>query len=323
MTQPSHLKSFQALALAIRTGSLKLAAAELAITPAAVGQRIKALEDYVGMELLVRGRSGLRAAPELADAAPHIETAFRELDAAATLLNLQRGHEIHVAAPSDFAELWLKPRLDDFRRAYPRALFCINGEGDAAYRVGRVDCEITFGPVRDDPRTEILFHDFLAPISSPENAARIAGLPEVDRLEGFPLLHLDFYKNDPSAPGWPQWIGAHGVGRTAPERGIRFQRIVPAIDAVRSSAGLLISGLGLISRLVDDAAIALPYPASTGFWTSHAFQARFTTAPQLTRFRRWLTGQSQSTADWLSRTAGSSMGATANTARSEGERPCE
>ncbi|MEJ0006703.1 MAG: LysR family transcriptional regulator [Steroidobacteraceae bacterium] len=44
----THLKSLQALQLALRCGSLKGAAELLAITPAAVGQRVKALEDYLG-----------------------------------------------------------------------------------------------------------------------------------------------------------------------------------------------------------------------------------------------------------------------------------
>src|ERR1700678_4787846 len=100
----SHLKSLQALELALRLGSLQAAAGTLWITPAAVGQRIKALEDYLGVELVVRGRSGLRPTPELAGALEHLRAAFQELDSVATKLNLQRGDEIHVAAPSDFAD---------------------------------------------------------------------------------------------------------------------------------------------------------------------------------------------------------------------------
>jgi LysR family glycine cleavage system transcriptional activator len=310
VTASSHLRSFQALAVAIRTGSLKAAADELSITPAAVGQRIKALEDYLGMELLVRGRAGLRPAPELFEAAPRIEAAFRELDAAAEILELQRGHEIHIAAPSDFVELWLRHRLDAFRRIHPHVLFCVNAEGEAAYRVGRVDCEISFGPVRGDSQTELLFRDYLVPISSPENARRFAGVVERDEIEGVPLLHLDFYRNDPAAGGWFQWIKAEGLTRTAPERGVRFHRIAPALDAVLSNAGLLICGLALISDLVDDGRIAVPYPTSQGFWTEHGFQARFTAAharPQMNRFRRWLVEEARATSAWLSRTAGQSF----------------
>ena len=54
----SHLKSLQAVESAIRFGALTREAEALSITPAAVGQRIKALEDYLGLELVVRGRSG-------------------------------------------------------------------------------------------------------------------------------------------------------------------------------------------------------------------------------------------------------------------------
>ena len=303
MAAISHLKSFQALALALRTGSLKAAADELAITPAAVGQRIKVLEDYLGMGLLVRGRSGLRPGEDLAAALPHIDAAFRELDQAAGLLNLRRGHEIHIAAPSDFVDLWLKPRLPRFLALAPRARFCINGEGDAPYRLERADCTVRFAPREAAPESDELFADYLMPICSPENQRRIAGIEPVQRLEGFPLLHLDAYKDDPAALGWPQWVAAQGLSRTAPERGLRFQRIAPALDAVRSSAGLVICGLALILDRVEDGAIALPYPASTGVWTSHSYQARFLPLagrPELQRFRQWLLAEGRVTAERLS-----------------------
>ena len=56
MAVTTHLKSLQALELAVRTGSFKAAAETLGITPAAIGQRIRSLEDYLGTDLLVRGR---------------------------------------------------------------------------------------------------------------------------------------------------------------------------------------------------------------------------------------------------------------------------
>ena len=54
MVAPTHLRSLQALELAVRRGSFVAAAEGLGITPAAVGQRVKALEDYLGVELLSR-----------------------------------------------------------------------------------------------------------------------------------------------------------------------------------------------------------------------------------------------------------------------------
>lgn len=303
MTIFSHLKSFQALELAVRLGSLKSAAEALSITPAAVGQRIKALEDYLGVDLVIRGRSGLSPSPELSGAMEHLRTAFRALDAAADHLDLQRTREIHIAAHTDFVKLWLEPRLDRFRTRHPNVRFCINGEGDAPMRLGQADCEIRFGAPREDSGIDFLFHDYLIPVLSPENTARISKLDQKDRLEGFPLLHLDFYKDDPGAIDWPEWIKANAYPRTAPERGIRFQRVVPALEAVLSDAGLMIGGLALLSRYVDEGHLSLPFPISTGRWTEHGYQARFRSDalawPQVRLFRAFLAEESRATNLWL------------------------
>ena len=299
---PSHLKSLQAIELALRFGSLRKAADALSITPAAVGQRIKAIEDYLGLEMVVRGRSGLQPTPALTDALEHLRAAFRELERFGDLLEVQKGEEIHIAAPSDFVELWLVPRLQRFRDTHPRVRFCINGEGDAPYRVGRVDCSVSFGLIETTGGWVVLFRDFLLPISSPGIASRIERLAPRERLEGFPLLHLDLYRDDPAAIGWTEWIAATRLQRSAPDRGIRFRRMAHGLNAVMSSAGLMICGLALLSDLVDERKLALPYPPTTGAWTDHAYQVRFSVPharPQVDRFRRWLIGECRQTQDWL------------------------
>ena len=298
----SHLRSLQALELALRLGSLQATAQALSITPAAVGQRIKALEEYLGMDLVVRGRSGLRPTAGLSAALEHLRAAFQELETAAKMLNLQRGDEIHIATTPDFADFWLKPRLGIFKAAYPHILFCINGEGDAPLRIGQVDCEISFGPQRD-ASDEMLFRDFVLPIGSPGSTRRVSSIAFRECLEGFPLLHLDFYKEDPSAPNWTNWIRSQRLKRTEPNRGIRFQRIKPALEAVRANAGFVICGLALLGPSVDDGTFSLPFPLSTGQWTDHAFQAQFRPdallRPQVKRFREWLLSQAEVTRDWL------------------------
>lgn len=307
MVAPSHLKSLQALELALRTGSLKDAAHALAITPAAVGQRIKALEEYLGLELLVRGRAGLRAGPALASVASHLGQAFQELEKVSALLDMQRGQEVHLAAPSDFVDLWLRPRLPRFTESYPNVTFCINGEGAAPLRLGPMDCEFRFGPSREPGVVDTLFTDFVLPVGAPENTARIAGINRRSRLDGFPLLHLDFYKDDPAVPGWAQWIRAQRLQRTEPNRGIRYTRIATVVDAVLANAGFALCGLALVQPLVEGGQLLLPFPASTGTWTSLSFQARFRhealARPQVRRFREWLAAESDGTRQWLSRQA--------------------
>lgn len=305
MVAVSHLRAFQALELAIGHGSLKKAAEILGITPAAAGQRIKALEDYLGIELVVRGRSGLRPTGELEHALPHLATAFAELRKAAQLLDVQRVDEIHIAANSDWVELWLMPRLAEFRKAFPNILFCINGVGDVPMHLGRADIEIKFGECEEKGNIDSFYRDFLTPIGSLENTRRIRRLAKEDDLEGFPLLHLDFYKDDPAAITWPDWIEAHGHRRTAFTRGIRYQRIAPGLQAVASNAGFIVCGLALISGRVSKGELTLPFEVSKGAWTGHAFHARYRSdtmvRSQIKCFREWLADESRKTKNWLER----------------------
>lgn len=299
----SHLRALQALDMALRLGSLKKAADILGITPAAVGQRIKTLEDYLGIDLVVRGRTGLRPTGELTRALPHITKAFVELGVAAEILDFQRVNEIHIAANSDWVELWLYPRLAKFRKAFPNILFCINGEGDVPMRLGHADIEIRFGQCVEQENIDLFYKDFLVPIGSIENTNRIRMIAKVDDLEGFPLLHLDFYKEDPVAITWTDWIETHGHRTTAFTRGIRYQRIAPGLQAVTSNAGIMICGLALISGKVDAGEIVLPFDVSKGAWTSYAFHARYRadamTRGQIKCFREWLAVESRMTSVWL------------------------
>lgn len=305
MVAPNHLRSLQALELAVRHGSFTAAATALGITPAAVGQRVKALEDYLGVELLVRGRSGIQAARGLDSALPHLRQGFRELEQAARELELQRGQELHIAAASDFVDLWLAPRLDRFRAQNPNIAFCINGEGEAPLRLGRVDCEIGYGPPREDALNDLLFRDYVLPIGSPINVERTGKVSFHDRLEGFPLVHLDFYKDDPAGLSWPDWVAANGVARSAPERGMRFRRITAALDAVSANAGLTLCGLALLGERLDRGDVQLPFGMGAGRWSDHGFIVRFrhdvAARRHIQRFRDWLADESRATAAWLER----------------------
>lgn len=297
----SHLKSLQALELAARTGSFAAAADLLAITPAAVGQRVKALEDYLGVTLLERGRSGISPTPELAKALPDLVAGFAALQAACAALDMARPHELHIAAPPDFAELWLRPRLAAFRALHPNVRFCINGEGDAPMRLGSVDCEIGFGAPAEGE--DLLFHDLLLPVVSAGLSERIGRLGSASPLEEFILLHPDFYRDDPLMPSWPRWLDSNGIARAAPDQGMRYRRLTGLLDSIAADAGVALCGLALISEAVDEGRIVPAYPAATARETGHAFTARYRRHAASNRalegFRLWLREEAAATAAWL------------------------
>lgn len=302
MAAITHLRALQALELALRHGSMKAAASELAISPAAVGQRIRSLEDYLGYDLLVRGRSGIRATAELEQAIAHLGAAFRELETVSGILDFQRVNEIHVTADADWAELWLKPRLDAFRVDNPGTMFCINGLGDVPMRLGDADVEIVLTE-QVDGEADPLFRDYLAPVSSPANTRRISELPNEARLEGFPLLHLDCYTVERDDMGWEAWTSRFGRRSTAPERGMRYKRVQHALEAVYANAGLMICGLSLIRPELDADRLSLPFPIGEGAWSDSTYVAVFRPAAlrrvPIARFRDWLLEEGRAEAEGL------------------------
>ncbi|MBT8080743.1 MAG: LysR family transcriptional regulator [Gammaproteobacteria bacterium] len=299
MAAPTHLRALQAVELAIRKGSLKAAAAELSITPAALGQRIRGLEDYLGYDLLVRGRLGIRPTTELENATAHLHAAFRELETVSRILDFQRVNEVHITADSDWADLWLKPRLNRFKKDNPNTLFCINGVGDVPLRLGEADCEIWFGEDRGDDGADVLFHDYFVPVGSPENARRIAELPSEEMLEGFPLLHLNCYTRDVIDIGWIEWIRKFGHRKTAPGIGIRYQKVMQALEAVYANAGFLLCGIALIKFQIDEGKLSLAFSITEGLRSKNAYRIRF--RPEglrrgpVQQFHEWLLGEASNT----------------------------
>lgn len=298
MTAATHLKSLQALEMAIRAGSLKDAAENLGITPAAVGQRIRALEDYLGTDLLLRGRSGLSPTIDLERTLGDLKTAFAALDRVTQNLDFQRVTEVHVVADPDWSELWLLPRLDAFRAENPNILFCINGAGDVPMRLGVPDCRIEYGDPQGD---EVLYRDRLLPVSGPDNIRRIADWDETMPLEGMPFLHLVAQRDDPLRPGWPDWVEKFGYRREGAGRGVHYSNALAALEAARENVGFMICGLSLVERDLDRGSIVLPYPASQSLEAPMPYVLRITShgslRPQLQRFCDWLRDQSRMTSD--------------------------
>ncbi len=304
MTGTSHLKSLQALDMAIREGSLKAAADRLGITPAAVGQRIRALEDYLGTDLLARGRSGLIPTPELDRALPDLREAFDALERVTETLDFQRISEIHIVADPDWAELWLMPRLPDFRRAHPNILFCINGAGDVPLRIGTPDLRIVYG---EDPG-EPLYTDVLVPITGPDNMRRIVGSDPDQQMEGMPLLHLNSHYDASARPGWVEWFERYGHRKKGPDRGVRYPNARLGLEAVRQNVGFLVCGLSLLLLELETGSILLPFPISEHLDAPHPYRLRTRAdsvhRPQIQRFIGWLREEANDTRRTLDKLTG-------------------
>ncbi|MGJ5620203.1 LysR family transcriptional regulator [Sulfitobacter sp. MF3-043] len=291
----THLKSLQAVELAIRMGSLKEAAEVLGITPAAVGQRVRALEDFLGADLLLRGRSGLRPTRQLDHALADLQLAFAALERVTQTLDFQRVSEIQIVADPDWAELWLAPRIHAFRDAHPNILFCINGAGDVPLRLGAPDLRIDYGGGPGEP----LFTDVFLPVTGPDNPRRIADWDPVLQMEGMPLLHLKVQRESTDHPGWVEWFQKFGHREKGPDRGVHYPNARVALQAVRQNVGFLVCGLSLVLSGLEDGSIVNPFPASQHLGAPYPYRLKIRPGvekrPQVERFAAWLRTEANQT----------------------------
>ena len=125
------LNALRVFDAAARHLSFTRAADELAVTPAAVGQQIRALEDLLGVVLFRRTSKGLELTDEANAGLEPLRTGFLHFeDAVQSMQAGQSSHVYTIAAPRDFFAAWLAPRLAAYRALHPDARVVLV-DGDA------------------------------------------------------------------------------------------------------------------------------------------------------------------------------------------------
>lgn len=111
---------------AARHLSFTRAADELAVTPAAVGQQIRALEDMLGVVLFRRTAKGLELTPEGEAGLDALRRGFLEIEESVRAMQAgQSSKTLTIAAPRDFTAKWLNARLADYARINPDIRFML------------------------------------------------------------------------------------------------------------------------------------------------------------------------------------------------------
>ncbi|MCC7394644.1 MAG: LysR family transcriptional regulator [Sphingomonadaceae bacterium] len=100
------------------------AADELAVTPAAVGQQVRALEDVLGVVLFRRTPKGLELTAEAEAGLDALRSGFLKFEESVTLMRAgQSSKSLTIAAPRDLTQRWLMPRLAGLSAADPELQF--------------------------------------------------------------------------------------------------------------------------------------------------------------------------------------------------------
>lgn len=267
------------------------------MTPAAVGQLVRGLEDWLGVALFVRastGRSRLAATEAAQRALPEIRAGFDRLGMGLEHLKNSGAHGVLTVTVSPaFAAKWLLPRIERFHAAWPEIDLRLDTNLKAVDFVpGGIDIGVRYGIGKwDGLLAEKLMNEEIYPVCSPGWLARHGRLPTPAQLADETLIHDLSMDGQAGFPTWDRWLEAAGTGAVATQRGMRINNSAAVLQAAIDGSGVAL-GRSVMAR--DDLAAGrlvrlfphIAFPSSLAYYV--VYRPGCATLARLAAFRQWL-----------------------------------
>ena len=233
------MKALLAFEAAVRLGSFINAAESLYVTPGAVSQQIKKLEEDLGVMLFHREIRKLTVTETGQKYYRLVLPALELIRSAGEKIRYSAHHQLTISMPPGLAAKWFSPRMSDFVRAFPGLDLHLNATAAlVSLETDNVDLAVRYcshsqvqpGWIRlTDAPCRLFCH--------PDYAARFA-LNFPSDLTNVTLLHTTLY------PYWDAWLKQHtglAHGKITLPGGLHFDQILLAIDAAKHQQGVLMA----------------------------------------------------------------------------------
>ena len=255
MRSLNRLKWLHAFEATARHGSFTGAAKELGVTPAAVGQLVRSLEQWVGHPLLHRTRSGkerLTLVSEAQEALQDITQGLDNLEKGLSKLRGRKSRSVVVLTASQVLMMnWLMARLNRFSEQNEHIDLRLNvteklmdvshGEADIGIRCGRGDWPGVNKTRLMNEEAVLVCSPQLLPLSLPCN---------VEWLASQKLIHDDTPHPGASFPSWQEIFDTLKAPE-ARQNGLRINSTSAVILAAISGRGVAIVRKALVESLIE------------------------------------------------------------------------
>ena len=246
MRSIAHLNALRAFEASARHQSFSLAAQELNVTPAAVGQLVRTLEDWLGSPLFVRSTSGRArlVTTEVAEQAlPDIRAGLERL--AVGLERLRSGSAggvLTVAVSPAFAAKWLLPRIERFQAAWPETDLRLDTSlKPVDFVAQRIDVGVRYGRGQwPGLAAEKLMDEEVYPVCAPALLAT-ATLQAPGDLRGQVLIHDQSVDTSTGFASWQAWLRHAGVQGVPTDRGLRINNSAAVLQAAIDGQGVALA----------------------------------------------------------------------------------
>lgn len=239
------LNALRAFEAAARTGSYVAAAEELGVSPAAVSQQVRNLEEFLGKQLFMRFNNRI----SLTDAGQAIFVGASDALQSISALTEQvmSGHarsRLVISVITSVAERWLEPRLAAFALKEKAVRIDLRVEADPVdFARHNIDLRICYGTNQyPEMNTIRLVQDAVLPLCSPaylerNPAARAQGM---DGVPDDDLIHTSWGPSFVSHPTWHAWFDRSGIDRPNDSKGHQVGTSNLALDLARDGVGVVL-----------------------------------------------------------------------------------
>lgn len=263
LPQVTWLRAFEAAA---RHSSFSAAAEDLALTPAAVSQQIRLLEQHLGVQLFTRLPKGVALTDVGQAYAQPIRKSFTEMQAATHgLFGAPAARTVKVRASISYAALVLAPEIAGFRAAHPdievqlsTAVWSDRMDDDG------IDIDIRYGNGDWDDGT--LWHlgaEHARVVCHPDFAAAFGDAVTLEDLHGAAVVQIIG-----SEVEWTRLSAHAGLTLGAPRAWLKADSSLIALQMILSGVGSAIVMEKFAKafvdqrRLIDPIGIRLPIDQS-------------------------------------------------------------
>ncbi|WP_027816353.1 transcriptional regulator GcvA [Paraburkholderia bannensis] len=243
------LNALRAFEAAGRLGSFKEAAAELHVTPGAVSQQVRLLEEWLGAALFERHNRQVVLTPAARVYLEEIGPLFERISQASARYGVPRAvsRTLSVSALATFTLRWLVPRLARFRAEHPDVEVKLDTSNEPLESL-KADYDVI---IRGGPDTfygysmQPFLSDERLPVCSPSLLQRVP-LRSPDDLQHHTLLHTS------SLPRlWPDWLASAQVPALRPAATLTFDHFFLTLQAAIDGIGI---AMGPTALVCDDLA---------------------------------------------------------------------
>ena len=250
---------FEAVA---RLGGVSKAAEELGVSPSAVSQQIRQIEQQFGVRLFRREKRRLILTLDGERLFQTTTQAFRMMRDVRSAIQRQREnrHFIMRVSPS-FAVRWLGPRVKQFLDVAPNWDLRIDAAPDFSdFDSEVVDLDLRYGEGDwSGLHSEAVVHDCVLPMCSPDYLAELKA--QSDDPIG-QLLKARLIDSVKTHYRWDFWLARHGVMGERMVYPLRFDRSSMAIQVACDGGGVVLESTTLALNELESGALV---PLSTAF----------------------------------------------------------